>query len=48
MVWFVMEDIRVLDKVKISCPKCCLIPSPSNYTLVDIVLFECDAASLGI
>jgi len=42
-----MEGIRIIDKVKISFLPCCLMPSPSNFTLDDSILVGCDAASLG-
>lgn len=42
-----MEGTRIMDKVKISFLQCCLMLSPSNFTLDDSILLECDAASLG-
>jgi len=43
----IMEGIRIMDKVKISFLQCCLMLSPSNFTLDDSILLGCDAASLG-
>lgn len=42
-----MEGIKIMDKVKIIFLKCCLTPSPSNFTLDDSILLGCDVASLG-
>lgn len=36
-----------MDKVKISVFECCLMPSPSNFTLDDFIFLGCDAALLG-
>jgi hypothetical protein len=42
-----MEGIKIMDKVKIIFFECCLMPSPSNFTLDDFIFLGCDAALLG-